>query len=300
MNYLIVILGPTGIGKTALSLQIAERFSAPILSADSRQLFKELPIGTAAPTPEEQNRVKHYFVGKLSLGDYYSASIFENEVLSLLNELYKKNPVAVLSGGSMLYIDAVCNGIDDLPTVDISLRNELMERLKTEGLDQLRNELRILDPEYYNEVDLKNAKRILHALEICLMTGKPFSSFRSKTKKERPFKIIKIGLKREREELYDRINRRVDEMITTGLIEEARNVYPQKGINSLNTVGYKELFNYFDGTWDLNFAIEKIKQNSRIYSRKQMTWFKRDPEINWFHPDDIDGIFTFLSQSVIF
>ncbi|MDD6209241.1 MAG: tRNA (adenosine(37)-N6)-dimethylallyltransferase MiaA [Bacteroidales bacterium] len=299
MNYLIVILGPTGIGKTALSLQISERFSAPILSADSRQLFKELPIGTAAPTPEEQNRVKHYFVGKLSLSDYYSASIFENEVLSLLNELYKKNPVAVLSGGSMLYIDAVCNGIDDLPTVDISLRNELMERLKTEGLDQLRNELRILDPEYYNEVDLKNAKRILHALEICLMTGKPFSSFRSKTKKERPFKIIKIGLKREREELYDRINRRVDEMITTGLIEEARNVYPQKGINSLNTVGYKELFNYFDGIWDLDFAIEKIKQNSRIYSRKQMTWFKRDPEINWFHPDDIDGIFTFLSQSVI-
>ena len=294
MNFLIVLLGPTGVGKTSLSLRIAEQFNAPILSADSRQLYKELPIGTAAPTKEEMQKAPHYFVGNLCLKDYYSASLFEEEAITLLSKLHKENPIALLSGGSMLYIDAVCNGIDDIPTVDPELRENLMKRLDTEGIDQLRNELRLLDPVYYNEVDLKNTKRILHALEICLMTGKPYSSLRTKTKKERPFKIVKIGLTRDREELYERINLRVGQMLADGLLEEARKVYPIKGLNSLNTVGYKELFNYFDGTWTLDFAIEKIKQNSRIYSRKQMTWFKRDSEIKWFHPDSEAEIIDYL------
>ena len=291
-----MIVGPTGVGKTALSIQIAEKFNAPILSADSRQMYREIPIGTAAPSQEEQNRVKHYFIGNLHLKDYYSASIFEQEVISLLKILYKKISSAVLTGGSMLYIDAVCKGIDDLPTIDASLRENLTTRMKLEGLESLRKELYLLDPHYYNEVDLKNPKRILHALEICHMTGKPFSMFRLKKIKKRPFRIIKIGLKRDREELYKRINNRVDNMISNGLIQEAQKVYPLKGLNSLNTVGYKELFNYFDNIWDLETAIEKIKQNSRIYSRKQMTWFKRDPEITWFHPDDIESIYIFLDK----
>ena len=298
MNTLIVLLGATGVGKTKLSLRVAEHFNAPILSADSRQLYKELPIGTAAPTEEEMRKAPHHFVGNLSLGDYYSASLFESEAVSLLSELYKKNPVALLSGGSMLYIDTLCNGIDDIPTVDPELREQLVCRLETEGIDRLRDELRLLDPVYYNEVDLKNAKRILHALEICLMSGKPYSSLRTKTKKERPFRIVKIGLTRDREELYDRINRRVDQMIADGLLDEARKVYPLKGLNSLNTVGYKELFNYFDGTWTLDFAIEKIKQNSRIYSRKQTTWFKRDSEIKWFHPDSETEVIDYLTAVI--
>ena len=298
MSFLIVLLGPTGVGKTNLSLRIAEQFNAPILSADSRQLYKELPIGTAAPTKEEMQKAPHYFVGNLHLGDYYSASRFEEEVIALLSELHKKNPIALLSGGSMLYIDAVCNGIDDIPTIDPELREGLIKRLDTEGIDQLRNELRILDPVYYNEVDLKNTKRILHALEICLMTGKAYSSLRTKTQKKRPFEIIKIGLTRDREELYERINLRVEQMLADGLIEEARKVYPQKGLNSLNTVGYKELFQHFDDTWTLDFAIEKIKQNSRIYSRKQMTWFKRDREIKWFHPDNETEIIDYLKATI--
>ena len=298
MNILIVLLGSTGVGKTALSLRVAEQFNAPILSADSRQLYKELPIGTAAPTEEEMRKAQHYFVGTLSLSDYYSASMFESEAIALLADIYKTQPVALASGGSMLYIDTLCNGIDDIPTVDPELRQQLMSRLEAEGIDQLRNELRLLDPVYCNDADLKNTKRVLHALEVCLMTGKPYSSLRTKTKRERPFKIVKIGLTRDREELYDRINRRVDQMMDDGLLDEARRVYPQRGLNSLNTVGYKELFNHLDGTWTLDFAVEKIKQNSRIYSRKQMTWFKRDSEITWFHPNHEEAIIDYL-KSVI-
>jgi len=298
MHTLIVLLGPTGVGKTALSLRIAGQFNAPILSADSRQLYKELPIGTAAPTEEEMRKAPHYFVGTLGLNDYYSASMFESEAIALLSDIYKTHTVALATGGAMLYIDTLCNGIDDIPTVDPELRQQLTNRLETEGIDQLRNELRLLDPVYCNEADLKNTKRVLHALEVCLMTGKPYSSLRTKTKRERPFKIIKIGLTRDREELYGRINRRVDQMMNDGLLNEARKVYPQRGLNSLNTVGYKELFNYFDGTWLLDFAVEKIKQNSRIYSRKQMTWFKRDNEITWFHPDNEEAIIDYL-KSVI-
>lgn len=285
MNSLVILLGPTGVGKTELSLRLAEYFHSPILSSDSRQLYKDLTIGTAAPTIEQMQRVKHYFVGTLELTDYYNASRFEEEVVALLAELHKQHPVVLMSGGSMMYIDAVCKGIDDLPTVTPELRRELTELYEREGLEPIRAQLKLLDPVHYNQVDLKNYKRVIHALEICLMTGKPYSELCTNPRKERPFRIIKIGLNREREELYDRINLRVEVMMEEGLLEEARRVYPLKHLNSLNTVGYKELFKYFDGEWSLDFAIDKIKQDSRNYARKQLTWFRRDQEITWFHPD---------------
>lgn len=298
MNTLIVLLGPTGVGKTELSLRVASHVGSPIISADSRQLYKELVIGTAAPTAEQLARIKHYFVGTLSLTDYYNASQFEEEVLICLENLFQSTSNVVMTGGSMMYIDAVCNGIDELPTVSQEIRTNLMKRFEVEGLDPIQEDLKRLDPQHYNEVDLNNYKRVIHALEICLMTGRPYSELRTNTKKTRPFRIIKIGLTRDREELCDRINARVDQMMRDGLLEEARHVYPYKHLNSLNTVGYKEMFNYLDGEWPLDFAIEKIKRNSRVYARKQMTWFKRDKEINWFHPDNIEGILTFLDEQL--
>mgnify|MGYP001776545021 CR=1 FL=1 len=294
MPTLIVLVGPTGVGKTELSLSLAEELNTCIISADSRQLYADLKIGTAAPTTSQLSRVKHYFVGTLSLTDYYSAAQYEAEVIRLLDSLFSSHHTILLTGGSMMYIDAVCNGIDDIPTVDAETRQLMCHRYETEGLEQLCSELRLLDPEYYRIADLKNAKRIVHALEICYMTGRTYTSFRTQTKKQRPFDIVKIGLKRDREELYERINRRVDQMMTDGLLTEARQVYPYRQSNSLNTVGYKELFKYLDGEWTLDFAVEKIKQNSRIYSRKQMTWFKRDPDIRWFHPDETTAIKQYL------
>ena len=296
---LVVLLGPTGVGKTALSFAIAERLGSPILSADSRQLYADIPIGTAAPTREEQERVKHYFVGTHRLTDYYSAAQYEIDVLRLTEELFATHEALLLTGGSMMYIDAVCKGIDDIPTVDDITRRTLLQRYEQEGLELLVNELRLLDPEYYRIVDLKNPKRVIHALEICYMTGRTYTSFRTQTTKERPFRILKIGLRREREELYDRINRRVDQMVADGLVDEARLVYPLRHLNSLNTVGYKELFAHFDGDCTLEFAIEKIKQNSRIYSRKQMTWYRRDDSIRWFHPDEHADILRYLSDVMI-
>ena len=294
MPTLIVLVGPTGVGKTELSLSLAEELNTCIISADSRQLYADLKIGTAAPTTSQLSRVKHYFVGTLSLTDYYSAAQYEAEAMQLLDSLFSSHHTILLTGGSMMYIDAVCNGIDDIPTVDAETRQLMRHRYETEGLEQLCSELRLLDPEYYRIADLKNAKRIVHALEICYMTGRTYTSFRTQTKKQRPFDIVKIGLKRDREELYERINRRVDQMMTDGLLTEARQVYPYWQSNSLNTVGYKELFKYLDGEWTLDFAVEKIKQNSRIYSRKQMTWFKRDPDIRWFHPDETTAIKQYL------
>lgn len=295
---LIVLIGPTGVGKTELSLSIAEHFQTCILSADSRQLYQELKIGTAAPTPSQLARVPHHFVGTLGLTDYYSAAQYEADVLEKLEELFLHNDTVVLTGGSMMYVDAVCKGIDDIPTVDKETRELMLQRYEEEGLETLCAELKILDPEYYQIVDLKNPKRVIHALEICYMTGKTYTSFRTQKHKERPFRIIQIGLTREREELYDRINRRVDEMMQEGLLEEAKSVYPFKHLNSLNTVGYKEIFNYLDGEWSLDFAIEKIKQNSRIYSRKQMTWFKRNPNIQWFHPEQKEEIMNYINDQL--
>ncbi len=283
MKRLIVLLGPTGVGKTALSLNLAEHYQSPIISADSRQFFKGLEVGTAAPTTAQKDRVVHHLVGMLDVTDYYSASEFERDALNIIEDLHKSHDVVIATGGSMMYIDALCNGIDDVPTIDEGLRKEVYELYEREGLEPIRAQLKVLDPDFYNEVDLKNYKRVIHALEVCLMTGKPYSSLRTQTKKERPFEIIKIGLTRDRAELYERINNRVDEMISSGLLEEAGRFYPQRHLNALNTVGYKELFKYLDGEWTLDFAIEKIKQSTRIYSRKQITWFKRDKKIHWIN-----------------
>ena len=298
MVTLIVLIGPTGVGKTELSLRLAEHFHTSIVSADSRQLYADLKIGTAAPTSEQLNRAPHYLVGTLKLADYYSAARYEEEALATLDNLFRQHDTVILTGGSMMYIDAICKGIDDIPTVDTETRELMLQRYETEGLEKLCAELKLLDPEYYRIVDLKNPKRVIHALEICYMTGKTYTSFRTQQKKQRPFRIIKVGLTRDRAELYDRINRRVDIMIEEGLLEEARSVYPYRTLNSLNTVGYKEMFKYLDGTWELPFAIEKIKQNSRIYSRKQMTWFKRDEEIQWFHPEQETEILDYINTKI--
>ena len=283
---LIVITGPTAVGKTDLCLDIAKYFGIPIINADSRQIYCEIKIGKAAPTEEQLRQVRHYFVGTQALTDYYSASIYEQEVMNLLDTLFQTSDYALLSGGSMMYIDAVCNGIDDIPTVDDETRNLLKKRLAEEGLESLCEQLRILDPEHYEIVDKKNPRRVVHALEICLMTGRTYTSFRTNEHKERPFNIIKIGLTRDREIIYERINRRVDIMMEQGFLDEARRVYPLRHLNALNTVGYKELFAYLDGTWSLDEAIERIKGNTRRYARKQLTWYKKDPLVTWFSPDD--------------
>ena len=291
---LVVITGPTGVGKTELCIRLAERFHTDIINADSRQIFREIPIGTAAPTAEQQARVKHHFVGTHSITDYYSASMYEQDVLNLISRTSNLAPhtshLALMTGGSMMYIDAVCNGIDDIPTIRDDIREEMKRRYAEEGLPALVEELRQLDPEHYEVVDRNNPRRVIHALEICHQTGKTYTSFRTNTRKERPFNIVKIGLTRPREELYERINRRVDQMMQDGLLEEARNMYPLRHLNALNTVGYKELFCYFDGTWTLPEAVERIKGNTRRYCRKQLTWFKRDPEIRWFSPDNEEEI----------
>lgn len=297
---LIVIVGPTGVGKTELCLQIAEHLNIPIVNADSRQIFSEIPIGTAAPTPEQQQRVKHYFVGNHHLDDYYSASLFEEDVMQLLTDnLFNTSDVALMSGGSMMYIDAVCNGIDDIPTIDDNTREWMKQRLETEGLPRLVEELKLLDPEHWKIVDRNNPRRVAHALEICHMTGKTYTSFRQNAKKQRPFDIIKIGLNRDREELYNRINARVLQMFDEGLVDEALAVYDKRGLNSLNTVGYKETFEYLVGLITIDQCIFNIQSNSRRYCRKQLTWFKRDKNIMWFHPDNIKEIINYIDNQLI-
>lgn len=298
MPALVVLLGPTGVGKTELSLRVAEHLGSPIISSDSRQIYKDIPIGTAAPTTEQMARVKHYMVGTLALTDYYSASNFEEDTIKLLEELHKTIPSVLMTGGSMMYIDAVCKGIDDIPTVTPAVREALHKQFEQEGLENILRELKESDPVHYEEVDRMNHKRVIHAVEICRMTGKPYSSFRINSTKKRPFKIIKVGLTRDREELYERINRRVDSMIESGFVEEARRVYPLRHLNSLNTVGYKELFRYIEGRWPLLVAIEKIKRNTRVYARKQMSWFKRDEDIRWFHPEEESEIISHIDNAI--
>lgn len=293
---LIVITGPTAVGKTDLCLDIARHYGVPIINADSRQIYKELLIGTARPTEEQMQLVRHYFVGTLSLEDYYSASLYEQQVMSLLEELFRESDYALLSGGSMMYIDAVCNGIDDIPTIDDATRELMKRRLAEEGLQSLCEELQRLDPEYYEIVDRRNPRRVVHALEICVMTGRTYTSFRKREEKQRPFRIVKIGLNREREQLYDRINRRVDEMMAAGLLEEALQMYPRRELNALNTVGYKELFDYIDGRWTVEEAVERIKGNTRRYARKQLTWYKKDDRIRWFHPNDKETIIDYITH----
>lgn len=315
MNSLIVITGPTGVGKTEICLQIAEHYGIDIINADSRQIFAEIPIGTAAPTAEQMQRVRHYFVGTHHIGDYYSASSYEQDVLELLRKLAEvegqrskdegqgehpspntHHPIALLSGGSMMYIDAVCNGIDDIPNIREDIRNEMKRRLEDEGLDSLLEELSRLDPEHYAIVDRKNPRRILHALEICHQTGRTYTSFRTGEKRKRPFNIIKIGLNRDRDELYERINIRVLDMMEQGLEQEARAMLPHRELNALNTVGYKEMFQYFDGAIPLEEAIRQIQSNSRRYARKQLTWYKRDAEIMWFNPENVNEITNYIDS----
>jgi tRNA dimethylallyltransferase len=295
---LIIIIGPTSIGKTALSIQVAQHFNTEIISADSRQIYKELHIGTAVPSSHELHTVKHNLVQNHSIHEYYNASHFEAEAIDLIQNIFIEKNIAVMTGGSMLYIDVVCHGIDDLPTIDQEIRSEIILKFENDGIDSLRRELKKIDPEYYQECDLKNHKRIMHALEIYYMTGRKYSSFRNNTKKERNFDILKIGLNIEREKLHDRINNRVDQMINDGLIEEARSVYPFKNLNSLNTVGYKEIFDYFDNKISKEKAIELIKRNSRRYARRQLTWFNRDAEINWFDIATIDEIIPFIENKM--
>lgn len=290
---LIVVTGPTGVGKTEATLRLAEHFGVPVINADSRQIFSEIPIGTAAPTAAQQARVRHYFVGSHHLEDYYSASLFEEDVLKIINEASSK--VSLLSGGSMMYIDAVCKGIDDIPTIRPEVRQEMMQLLESEGLEKMCELLHEWDPEHWAVVDRNNPRRVIHALEICKQTGRTYTSFRSNTIKKRPFDIIKIGLNRDRETLYQRINQRVLQMIDDGMIEEAQCVYPKRMLNSLNTVGYKELFEYLDGLTTLDEAIFKIQSNTRRYARKQLTWYKRDAEMTWFSPDNIEEILNYLS-----
>lgn len=295
---LLVLLGPTGVGKTEISLRLAELFSCPIVSSDSRQFYRELKIGTAAPTPSELERATHYFIGSHSIFDTYNAGQYEEDVLKLLEKLFQQNNVVMLVGGSMMYIDAVCNGIDDIPNVDEKTRKYWKTIYEEKGLEYIQNELKRLDPTHFDEVDQMNHKRILHALEICSITGKPYSDLCTGTKKERPFNIIKIGLNRPRPELYERINARVNLMLHEGLIEEARPYYEHRHLNSLNTVGYKELFEYFAGNWTLEFAVNMIQQNSRRYAKRQLTWFNRDNAIHWFHPDNEKQLMAFVKKQI--
>ncbi len=302
MNTLFVLLGPTGVGKSEAALTIAKHLGSPIINADSRQIYKEIPVGTAAPTPEQQKEVKHYFVGNHSIDDYYSASLYEEDCLSLIERLFNgqedgiRHSSLLLTGGSMMYIDAVCKGIDDIPTINDETRQWMKQRLQTEGLPKLVEELHQLDPEYWAIVDKNNPRRVVHALEICHQSGHPYSFYRKGTIKQRPFRIIKIGLNRPREEMYERINQRVIEIVKQGLIEETLAVYNKRSLNALNTVGYKEMFDYLDGLITLDEGIREIQSNTRRYMRKQLTWFKKDPDIHWFSPNDIPAIIRFIDD----
>jgi tRNA dimethylallyltransferase len=295
---LLVILGPTGVGKTNISLRLAEYFNCPIVSSDSRQFYRELQIGTAAPTEEQLNRVKHRFIGSHSIFDEYNAGQYEEDALKLLEELFLTQQVVLLVGGSMMYIDAICNGMDDIPTVTPEIRSFWQKQYADFGLEFIQNELNRLDPTHFNEVDQKNPKRILHALEICSMTGQPYSNLRTGKRKDRPFNILKIGLNRPRPELYERINCRVDEMMAQGLLAEASQFFEHRHLNTLNTVGYKEIYEYLAGNWTLDFAVNMIKQDSRRYAKRQLTWFNRDKEITWFHPEDETEIINFVRAKI--
>lgn len=299
MKTLVVVLGPTGVGKTELCLNIAKHLKSPIINADSRQIFAEMPIGTAAPTKEQQREVLHYFVGNHNITDYYSAAMFEEDAINTIDKLFKDGHNSILmSGGSMMYIDAVCKGIDDIPTIDESTREKLKIEFERDGLDKLVDKLKVLDPEHWLIVDKKNPRRVIHALEICMMTGKTYTSFRRNTNKKRPFNILKIGLNRDREELYERINKRVLNMIDEGLVNEVLQLYNFRNLNALNTVGYKEVFDYLDGLLTLDEATRQIQSNSRRYMRKQLTWFKRDESIKWFNPNNVEEILKYIDKNV--
>jgi len=298
INNLIVLLGPTGVGKTDISVDLASELNCEIISADSRQFFREMKIGTAVPSDHQLMSVRHHFIRSISIDTYYSSSLYERDVLNLLPELFSKNNRVIMTGGSGMYIDAVCNGIDDIPDVDTGIRDKYTAIYRESGIEGLRAALKILDPEHYSKVDLKNYKRIIRALEICESTGRPYSSFLLKQKRERDFHIIKIGLEMSREDLYDRINLRVDKMIQEGLELEVRGLYKFRNLNALNSVGYREFFDFFEGNISKDKAIELIKRNSRRYAKRQLTWWAKDREIHWFHPENKNDIVTFTKESI--
>lgn len=293
------MVGPTAAGKTALGIELAKHFGSEIISADSRQMYKELHIGTASPSEEELSEVRHHFIKNKSVNQYYNASMFEVEVLDLLNTLFRKLNVVLMVGGSTLYIDAVCNGIDDLPAVDLKLREELTQNFRKEGLEFLRSQLKSLDPVHYQKVDLNNPNRMMKAIEVSLMTGQPYSTFLTFTQKTRDFNIIKLGINRVRAELFERINSRVDQMIAAGLIDEVKSLTSVRETNALRTVGYREIFEYLDGTIGLEDAIDQIKTNTRRYAKRQITWFSRDKTMPWFHPDHWDEIVKFIKSAMV-
>jgi tRNA dimethylallyltransferase len=295
-NFLVVILGPTGIGKSDLSVDIAIHFNAEIISADSRQFYREMKIGTAVPPEDDLKRVRHHFIRFMSVKDYFSASLFERAVIELLTSVYTKSSIAVMTGGSGMYIDAVCNGIDDIPDIEPAIREKYNEKFRTEGIESLRSELRFIDPDYYSRVDLRNHKRIIRALEIFESTGRRYSEFLTKKRAERDFIIIKIGLKREREDLYKRIDSRVDDMIRNGLENEARSLFDLKDLNPLKSVGYREFFEFFEGKISREKAIELIKRNSRRYAKRQMSWWSRDKEVVWFSPEQVPDIINYIDR----
>jgi tRNA dimethylallyltransferase len=297
-NFLIVLLGPTGVGKTDISISIAQHFGSEIISADSRQFFREMKIGTAVPSDDQLSTVRHHFVGFLPINEYYSSSLFERDVLKLLPEIFERNHIALMSGGSAMYIDAVCNGIDDIPDTDPMIREKYINKYREEGIAGLRIALKLLDPEHYEKVDLKNPKRIMRALEICESTGRPYSTFLTSRRRERDFGIIKIGLERPREELYSRINERVDLMIDAGLEDEARGLFGMRHFNSMNSVGYREFFDFLDGKISRHEAIRLIKRNTRRYAKRQLTWWARDKDIQWFTPDDTGAVISYIEEKM--
>ncbi|MCK5703436.1 MAG: tRNA (adenosine(37)-N6)-dimethylallyltransferase MiaA [Cyclobacteriaceae bacterium] len=297
-NFLIVISGPTAVGKTSLCVNLAHELRCEIISADSRQFFKELSIGTAKPTQAELKAVPHHFVDFISINQEFSAGKFEMAVLTLLTGLFKKTNRVLMTGGSGLYIQAVCQGMNDIPDLDMNFREELYEELENHGLQVLLEELSIKDPEYFNSVVQSNPQRIIRALEVCRGTGQPYSSFRTDQKVERDFEIIKIGLNRDRQELFSRIDQRMDEMIDAGLFEEAQKFYNERHLNALKTVGYKEIFGYMDRKYNKTEAIRLLKRNSRRYAKRQLTWFKKDPEFIWFHPDNFDEILNYINKKI--
>ena len=297
--WLITIVGPTAVGKTSLAIDFAEKLGTEIISCDSRQIYRELIVGAARPTDEQLNHISHHFIAIRSVKDYYNASMFETESLQLLKQLFEKHQAVIMTGGSGLYVDAVINGIDDFPTTDPEVRQQLLKLFEKEGIEGLRNQLKRVDPVYYSQVDLRNSKRILKALEVNIMTGRPYSSFLLKTRKERPFNILKIALNLDRKELHQRINLRVDEMVKKGLVEEAKSLFALKNLNALNTVGYKEMFDHLDGKQTLEVAIELIKRNTRRYARRQISYFSRDKEYHWFHPDEKEKILNYILENIV-
>ncbi|MBJ6116724.1 tRNA (adenosine(37)-N6)-dimethylallyltransferase MiaA [Pontibacter sp. BT310] len=294
-KFVVVVVGPTAVGKTDLCVNLAAHFSTEVVSADSRQFYKEMQIGTAKPTIEEQQGVPHHFVNSHSIAEEYNAGAYEQDALQLLNTLFKEHDVVIVTGGSGLYVRALCEGMDEMPETDPAIRAKLTAKLESEGLEPLVNHLKSLDPEYYNQVDKANPQRVVRALEVCLSSGQPYSSFRKWDKTTRPFKIIKIGLTRDRQELYDRIDQRMDQMLQQGLLEEAKALYPFRTHNALQTVGYKEIFDCLEGKYDWEEAVRLLKRNSRRYAKRQLTWFTKHPdEYTWFHPQQWEEIVSFI------